>query len=111
MILRANHGTDDLPVGEGKQRRFLPLHKLFDNDACSRLAEGIILHDCIYGIECLLLRHGNNDALPCGKTVCLDNDWRALFANICACRFCLSKDFVTCRWNPILLHEILCEGF
>ena len=70
----------------------------------------MILHDGIDGIECLLLRHGDDNALACRKAIRLDDDGSALLTDVGACGFCRGKDLIARRRDSILFHEILGEG-
>ena len=70
-----------------------------------------MLHDCINGIKCFLLCHGDDDTLSGRKAVGFDNNWGSFAANIRTRSFRLSKDLIAGSWNPVLLHEILRKRF
>ena len=70
----------------------------------------MILHDGIDGIECLLLRHGDDNALARRKPIRLDDDGSALLTDVGACGLCRGKDLIACRRDSVLFHEILGEG-
>ena len=110
MILRADHRTDHRPIGKGEKGRLLPLHKFLNDDACPRITKGVILHDGIDGIECLLLRHGDDNALARRKPIRLDDDGSALLTDVGACGLCRGKDLIACRRDSVLFHDILGEG-
>ena len=110
MILRADHRTDRPPIGKGEKGRLLALHKFLNDDACPRIAKGVILHNGIDGIECLLLRHGDDNALARRKPIRLDDDGSALLTDVGTCRLCRGKDLIACRRDSVLFHEILGEG-
>ena len=85
MILCTHHRANDGSICEREQRGLLAFHKFFNHHAAACRTEGTVLHDAANCIQCLSLTHCDNDALPCSKTICLDDNGYILFFYIRTC--------------------------
>ena len=107
MVLRSNHRHNVLAVGKGQKRCFLALHKFFDDNACTRAAEFMLLaHHFVNGFQRFGFRHGNNYALACRKAVGLNNNRRAFFLNIVFGGFNILANFKERGRDIVFSHDV-----
>ena len=110
VILCGRHGLEVLAVYEGEHGNLRTGQKLLDNDTRTGAAEcaavdGIL--DCFNGF---FLGHSHGNALAECKTVCFDNDRRAILLDVLD-RVCgVLKNSVARGRNAVFLHQILGKG-
>lgn len=61
---------------------FFPIKKLFHHHTVTGIAECVASQHVFYGSFRFFLRHGDNDAFTCSKTIGFDNNGRTFLANI-----------------------------
>ena len=88
----------------------MAFHELFDDDARTTLAEGLVLDHGANGSFRLLDRLRDDDALAERQAVRLDDDGRALRLNIGAGGLRLGEELILRRGDAVLFHQILGKG-
>ena len=107
MIHGGNHGNDRFTVGKAQNGDLGAFHELFDDDARTALAEGLVLDHGANGSFRLLDRLRDDDALAERQAVRLDDDGRALRINIGAGGVRVGEELILCRGDAVFFHQIL----
>ena len=98
-----------LSVGDDDKAGFLAIEEFLDHHARRRIAEGLLAEhvvECGFGFG---QRHRDDDTLAGSEAVGLDDDRRALLANVRQRRRQFGKHGVVGGRNVVTREEVLCE--
>ena len=110
MVLRRAERQGGLAVADAEEACFFAVQKFLDHHFRACRTE-CALETGVYCVERIFKRHGDDHALASSKPVGLDDDRRALLADIGFCLGRIVEAAIGTRWNIEAGAQILGEAF
>ena len=94
-------------IAEAEYGYFPSCHELFNNNLISGRAKLLVEHQCLDALLRLFKCITDQYALTKRQSIRFQYDWHFCCLQICKCRICIIKCLIGCRWDSILLHQVL----